>query len=69
MTKLLKSLLPTRTEAQDHLTRKVTAFPTFAALLVACRGGYCPTFGTSKDARRLANEVESYGHRTFRLEK
>jgi hypothetical protein len=65
----LKSLLPTRTEAQDHLTRKVTAFPTFAALLVACRNGYVPTFGTTRDARRLADEVESYGHRTFRLEK
>lgn len=46
----------------DALTRKVTAFSTYAELTEACRGGYVPTiYPTTKAKRALRKLLQGHG--------
>jgi hypothetical protein len=68
-------------ETLNAITSAYTAFNSYAELMGACRGGYCPTLRTEGKLRRnasaasreeraslraLANELEQDGVRVFR---
>jgi hypothetical protein len=53
----------TTEETLDQLTRSITAFPSFEAMVTACKGGYIPTLlpvgSHGKQNVRLATALEA----------
>lgn len=49
----------------DRMTRRLTAFDTYAALEAACAAGYAPTLADRDDAAILGASLELDGHRVF----
>ena len=59
--------LTRKTNRQDELVKKTTAFSTWGEMLVELRKGYVPTIRRTRQGDRLVRLVESAGFRTFRI--
>jgi hypothetical protein len=70
VTKPKSKVRPTPEETLDHLTLAITAYPSFEAMVTACKKGYIPTLlpvgHHAKQNVRLAEALEARGCKVWR---